>query len=116
MYTLTCTVTVVEYLVAQPTVEWLDSDNTAIMSRSGITVDSVMPSGSTLTLEFNPLRTAHGGKYTCRATHDSLGIIIADPSGNMDMDVVVQSKKCHIWCSIIFTVMVYFVLQFLHLW
>ena len=42
MYTLTCTVTVVENLVAQPTVEWLDSDNTAIMSGSDITVGTVM--------------------------------------------------------------------------
>ena len=42
MYTLTCTVTVVENLVAQPTVEWLDSEQHTVMSGSDITVDSVI--------------------------------------------------------------------------
>ena len=72
MYTLTCTVTVVENLVAEPTVEWLDSKQYTVTSGSDITVGSVMSSGSsmsTLTLEFNPLHTSHGGQYTCRATH-----------------------------------------------
>ena len=94
MYTLTCTVTVVENLVAQPTVEWLDSNNNTV-SGSDITVGSVMSSGNgmfTLTLEFNPLHTSHGGQYTCRATHDNLGITINNPTGSMTEEVIVESE------------------------
>ena len=92
MYTLTCTVTVVENLVAQPTVEWLDSDSMTVMSGSDITVGSVMRSGSmsTLTLEFNPLHTSHGGQYTCRATIN-IPNIVTDLSNSAAMNIIVQS-------------------------
>ena len=95
MYTLTCTVTVVENLVAQPTVEWLYSNNTVVMNGSDITVGSVMSSGSSmfaLTLEFNPLHTSHGGQYICRATHGIPDLNITNPSGSTLENVKVQSK------------------------
>ena len=99
MLTLTCRVTVVEGLTVQPDVEWADPGDGAVMSDvNDVTVGSVMRSGSesTLVLEFSPLRTSHGGQYTCRATINVPLIDISDLSNSSSQDVTVQSKSTHL--------------------
>ena len=65
-YTLVCQVSVVEGLVVDPDVVWLDSNGTAV-SGVNITVGGPSIEGSVFTrnLTFSPLHTSHGGDYTC---------------------------------------------------
>ena len=96
MLTLTCRVTVVEGLTVDPTVAWFDSDNNAVTSGVNVTVGSVMRSGreSTLVLEFSPLHTSHGGRYTCIATILLPEIEVYALSGGRSLIIIVQSKHC----------------------
>ena len=65
-YNLTCTVEA----NVRPTVQWLDTNGSAVTNGSDITVETQRINGSTtiLTLSFNPLHTSHGGQYTCQST------------------------------------------------
>ena len=91
-HTLTCTATVVENLVVEPTLEWLDTDRN-IVGGNSITVGPPITTGTntTLTLTFDPLHTSHGGRYTCRASINIPAISIVNSSEASD--VVVQSKS-----------------------
>ena len=66
MLTLSCAVAVIDGLVNQPDITWLNSADTVIS-------DGVLPNVSlsqmnnTVTLTFDPLRTSHGDQYTCQA-------------------------------------------------
>ena len=64
---LTCTVTVVEYLTVEPTVEWSGG---SVGSGNGVMVGDTTHSGvmSTRTLTFSPLCPSHQGEYFCQAT------------------------------------------------
>lgn len=44
--------------------------NSPISSEEGVTIGRTMTSSGniTISLEFNPLRTTHGGQFSCRAT------------------------------------------------
>ena len=103
MLTLTCRVTVVEGLTVQLDVEWLDSGGSGAVMNGGddVNVSNVMRSGSesTLDLKFSPLRTSHGGQYTCRATINVPLINISDLSNSSCQDVIVQSKFTHTYCT-----------------
>ena len=92
-HTLTCTATVVENLVVEPTLKWLNTD-TNIVGGNDITVGPPITTNtnSTLTLTFNPLHTSHGGRYTCRASINISAISLSNSSETFD-DVVVQSKS-----------------------
>ena len=87
---LTCTVTVEEHLVVQPTVEW---------SGGSVGSESVSEDedGATSThqITFSPLRTAHGGQYVCQADIDtpSIGLMRTASSSR---DVTVQSEWLYI--------------------
>ena len=63
---LTCTVTVVDHLVVDPSVWWTGG---SVGGSSGVTQSNTYVSGisSTRTLTFSPLRTSHGNEYTCTA-------------------------------------------------
>ena len=91
-YTLTCTVEVVEGLV--PVVQWLDPFSNTIVSGGDFTVGDPTIDGTTttLTLTFNPLRTSHGGEYTCRATVTVEEVSISDVTGEDTFTVTLQSK------------------------
>ena len=91
-HTLTCTATVVENLVVEPTLEWLDTDRN-IVGGNSITVGPPVTTGTntTLTLTFNPLHTSHGGRYTCRATVNIPAI--SSVNSSEVSDVLVQSKS-----------------------
>ena len=91
-YQLICTVEVVEGLVVQPTVAWLDPPNQPA-SQPNIAVGTAQWEGvsTTLALTFNPLRTSHMGQYTCQAIVNIQEVFI-DVMGMQTVDVVVASK------------------------
>ncbi len=60
---LTCNVTVVEHLMVDPVLEWVDSSGNTLPAMDTVTSGVV----STRTIQFNPLLTSHGGRYSCRA-------------------------------------------------
>ena len=68
-FNLTCIVTVVEYLIVEPTVQWsggsVGSGNGVMVGDTVTTHSGVM---SMRTLTFSPLCTSHEGDYFCRAT------------------------------------------------
>ena len=84
---LTCTATVIEFLKTTPTLTWTlpgNSDHTSV----GVT--SRLETTSNITLNFNPLRTSHGGLYVCEATVNISGV---PPQSQTASDTVrVQSK------------------------
>ena len=79
---MTCVVTA----ESSPTaIEWMDSQGGTIVSGDGITLGDVTMEDNTTSsrsLQFSPLRTSHGGQYTCQATVDSEIM-----SGNVDVNV-----------------------------
>lgn len=88
-YTLACTIIVVEGLVddALITTAWTDSRRNPLPS-------DIMQTSSTNTtsmLEFNPLFTSHGGRYTCDAFITISTISIQ--KRNLEVyDIIVQSN------------------------
>ena len=91
--TLTCTVTVADWAVLSVgivTLEWMDSDGITLSGGGDLTLGDQMGSSPTFihTLEFNPLRTSHGGQYTCQAMSDAEGIT----SVTANVNVTVQSE------------------------
>ena len=64
---MTCIVTVVEYLIIEPTVQWSGG---SVGSGNGVMVGNTTHSGvmSMKTLTFSPLCTSHQGTYICQAT------------------------------------------------
>ena len=87
---LTCTVTVVEHLTVQPTVQWSGG---SVGSGASVTQDETTPNGVTSmrTLTFSPLSTSHGAEYTCQVGI-SIPSISVTSSGSDSRAVMVQSK------------------------
>ena len=81
-YSLTCSVSVVEHLVVQPSIVWRDGQGREVARGSG----------SGLLLTFAPLRTSNGSRYTCTASVSVPEISLTD-SGENSTDVVVSSKS-----------------------
>ena len=82
MYTLTCSIDV----PGTPSIQWQYSNGSNVTTGDGITV-------SVGVLTFNPLRTSHGGEYTCQAMAEMTGVVqIAMWS------VIVQSKCSEYSC------------------
>ena len=88
---LTCSVSVVEYLTVQPTVEWSGS---SVDRGNGVTESNTTHSGvvSMKTLAFSPLVTSHGAKYTCLADINIPSISMMKTASN-SRDVMVESKS-----------------------
>ena len=76
MYALTCSVDV----PGTSSIQWQDSNGSEVTSGDGITV-------SVGVLTFNPLRTSHGGGYTCQATAETTSVV-----RTAMWNVTVQSK------------------------
>ena len=89
-FQLTCSVSVVEHLIAQPTVQWSGG---SVDSGNGVTQSDTTHSGvmSMRTLTFSRLRTSHGAQYTCQANINISSISVMK-TGNESRDVMVQSK------------------------
>ena len=86
-YTLSCSVTYEEFLQITPTLKWTlpgTTDDTTIGDQSNT------ENMSSISLNFNPLRTSHGGVYVCEATVNISGITLQSQTANET--VRVQSK------------------------
>ena len=84
---LTCTATVIEFLITTPTLTWRLPGNNVDTS---VGVTSRFEAKSNITINFNPLHTSHGGVYVCEATVDITGI--PTQSQTASDTVRVQSK------------------------
>ena len=89
-FQLTCSVSVVEHLTAQPTVQWSGG---SVDSGNGVTQSDTTHSGvmSMRTLTFSRLRTSHGAQYTCQADINISSISVMK-TGSESRNVMVQSK------------------------
>ena len=89
-FQLTCSVSVVEYLIAQPTVQWSGG---SVDSGNGVTQSDTIHSAvmSVRTLTFSSLRTSHGAQYTCQADINIASVSVMK-TGSDSSDVMVQSK------------------------
>ena len=87
--TLTCTVTVEDYLIVEPSVQWMDSSGQEVGGVSN-TVGTV----TTSELTFTGLLTSQAGPYTCRARINVPSIIVdRENSGQI---IVTAQRKCSI--------------------
>ena len=91
-YRIFCTATFPMGLTNPIAVQWYDS-NDIVSSGNGITVGKVLMSAtnSTSSITFSPLRTAHGGQFSCRATITSS----APPyslTRSVDIDILVPGN------------------------
>ncbi|KAL5486438.1 hypothetical protein EMCRGX_G018913 [Ephydatia muelleri] len=84
-YNLTCTVMVVNGLVVVPQVMWF-KNGTSITGGNGM----ISGNTTTLTLQFNPLRTSNGGQYSCIANVSLPVISITSLSNTSASSVIVQ--------------------------
>ena len=94
--TLTCSIVVSEETPGEPTVEWRRvSDNSIVTSEDSITVGNPLTVGqiTTVTLEFNPIKTSHAGQYTCRANITS-SPLEGPQTVFVTEDIIVQSMLC----------------------
>ena len=103
VYTLSCTATVVENLVVAPNIQWEYSNGSAVDGGSTSTLSDMVTSGNTTThnLTFSPLRTSHGGEYTCRAIINIPPISISGLNRSQPFGVVIQSKILGYFCWLI---------------
>ena len=87
---LTCIASVVEYLVADPTVQWSGGN---IGSGDGVTESYTATSGVTSerNVTFTSLRTSHGAQYTCQA-EVSISSLSLVRNGSKSREVKVQSE------------------------
>ena len=87
---LTCTVTVEEYLTVVPTVQWSGG---SVGLEGGVTESETSHDGvnSTRTLTFSPLRTSHGAVYTCQ-TEINISSISLMKIATGSIGVTVQSE------------------------
>ena len=79
-YSLTCSVQVVDHLVVESSVVWTRQDGSQVTATSG----------TSLMLNFDPLRTSDGSHYTCTATVNVPSVVTV--SGEESRVVVVSSK------------------------
>ncbi len=92
--TLSCVTSVVEGLVVDPSVTWMHSDGSVVLSGEQIAVGSpeVMSNTTTLTLTFTPLHTSHGGEYVCLASITIKEVSIEGLSSTAAVNVTVNGK------------------------
>lgn len=85
-HTLICSAITDDYLVASPTLKWISIEDTVDISQSTVV------NSSALALNFHPLRTSHGGSYTCEATLDIPQTGISNLTSSNTENVTIQSK------------------------
>lgn len=68
--TLTCTVIILQQLIAMPFIKWVGPNGIVIENETLLDVNVFSPSPLTVILTFVPLRTSHGGEYRCVASVD----------------------------------------------
>ena len=103
-YTLTCTVTVTEGMLATPNIWWTNADNQLISSSGDIILHDPLTAGlaTNLTLYFDPIRTMDGGTYICMASVSSPAL--ATPLNSSSTHVIsVLLSKCYTHCRVLST-------------
>ena len=87
---LTCSVSVVEYLVAEPTVQWSGG---SVDSMDGVTESATATSDVTSerSVTFSSLRTSHGAQYICQA-EVSIPSISVVKTGSSSRAILVQRE------------------------
>ena len=99
-YVLTCAVMEeVEGLTNMPSLQWLDPSD-QVVDGEGITVGQLQQNETTATLvlTFDPVRTSHGGEYTCQGTLESPPGPLMNTS---EQTVTVQSKCIAVYGSVL---------------
>ena len=88
VYSLVCTVKVVDGLVVVPDVVWMKDGRVLVNGTNTTLTRTVSGGNSTLNLTFNPLLTSHGGQYSCQATEQVLNL-----STTFSWSLTIQSKE-----------------------
>ena len=99
-YVLTCIVMEeIEGLTNMPSLQWLDPSDQVVADGS-ITVGQIRRTDTTATLvlTFDPVRTSHGGEYTCQGTLESPPGPLMNTS---EQTVTVQSKCVVVYGSVL---------------
>ena len=93
-YSLTCTVQVVQYLVASPDVTWLAPGGSSLGNVNGITMREAVENGNVTTLNFtvDQLAESHTGNYTCRACISIPKAAIEGHCGHVVAEVTLSGK------------------------
>ena len=100
-YVLTCTVMEeLEGLTNMPSLLWLNSSDQVVVDGEGITVGQLQQNETTATLvlTFDPVRTSHGGNFTCQGTLESPPGPLMNTS---EQTVTVQSKCIVVYGSVL---------------
>ena len=106
-FELTCTMTVVDHLIANAirTLTWSGgSVNRGASVKESETTTSGVTSSRTLT--FSPLSTSHGAEYTCQA-EISIPSINVTSSGSESRAVMVQSQLLHLCPALLHSASLY---------
>ena len=91
VYSLVCTVTVVDGLVLVPDVMWM-KDGRIFVNGTDTTLTRNV--SGYLNLTFNPLRTSHGGQYTCIVTVSIQQVLLLSSNSTL-VNIFVGSKCIH---------------------
>ena len=90
-HTLSCFAITEDHLVVVPALKWIAIEGIPEISETNHMNNSTSDSESVLT--FNPLRTSHGGSYTCETRIDIPQAGISDLTSSTSENVTVQSKS-----------------------
>lgn len=91
--TVICSITRVNDIVGNVTVQWIGPGGTQVISSESVTVGAPTTTGATTSssLQFSALRASSGGQYTCRGdlvTNDTVYSVLTL------QDVIVQGILC----------------------
>ena len=94
-YTLACNVEVVEGLVVQPIVQWLNSTSNEPLAGNGITVGALQIFGSTtsLTLTFDSLSVSDLREYICQGCVSIQKVFIQNHCASTRLCITLE-RKC----------------------
>ena len=98
---ITCTVTVVEGLVVQPTVAWIKMDDISLGDINELTIPNitVIEGGVTnVTIVLEPVKFEHGGIYYCMGMFN-VSEITNDAQAESDVFNLIVDRKCLYLCA-----------------
>ena len=95
VYSLVCTVKVVDGLVVVPDVVWMKDGRVLDNGTNTTLTRPVSGANSTLNLTFNPLHTSHAGQYNCIVTVSIQQVLLLMSSISALVNLSVGSKCIH---------------------
>ena len=96
-YSLNCSIIKVHRrFINSSTAQWIDSNDQPVTSTDGSIRETTTNTNHTTihTITFSPLRTSHGGRYTCRGTAQS-PFLMSTTTVFIAQNVTVASKGYH---------------------